>query len=166
MMSGDRLRDTMMWLLIAATAVFLVERLFVVLAFFAYPLLLFGLAWLLSLVLYPLAQRLTQLEIPVPLVVHRVAGNRFIPPIWRISPSLAVTMVFTGMIAIVSTLIISLVPALGPQLVQLSETMPTGVAALSAWIAGSEEQLRRLGFRGDLSAVLQPEALSEQIGAL
>lgn len=165
-MSGDRLRDTMMWLLIAATAVFLAERLFVVLAFFAYPLLLFGLAWLLSLVLYPLAQRLTQLEIPVPLVVHRVTRNRFIPPIWRISPSLAVTLVFTGMIAIVSTLIISLVPALGPQLVQLSETMPAGMAALSSWIASSEDQLRRWGFRGDLSAVLQPEALSEQIGAL
>ncbi len=43
-MLADRLQRILVWLLIAAVSVFLLERLFVLLARFATPLLLFGLA--------------------------------------------------------------------------------------------------------------------------
>src|ERR671921_207428 len=50
-MLGDRLQRILVWMLIVAVAVYLLERLFSLTAIFATPLLLFGLAWLVSLIL-------------------------------------------------------------------------------------------------------------------
>ncbi|HEU5089933.1 MAG TPA: hypothetical protein VFT99_20905, partial [Roseiflexaceae bacterium] len=75
-MAEERLRRLALWLVITALAVFLLERLFVVLSFFATPLLLFGLSWLLSLVLQPLVRGLMTLEFMVPLQVQRSLGVR------------------------------------------------------------------------------------------
>ena len=60
------MRDTALWLFIVAVSVFLAERLFVVLSFFANPLLLFGLSWLLSLILQPIVRRVIDTPDPDP----------------------------------------------------------------------------------------------------
>ena len=57
-MPTDRLQRVLIWLLIAAVGVFLLERLFVLMTLFATPLLLFALAWLIALVLPDRAPRL------------------------------------------------------------------------------------------------------------
>ena len=65
-MSGDRLQRILVWMLVVAVAVYLLERLFILTALFATPLLLFGLAWLFALVLKPMVDRMTQMTLPVP----------------------------------------------------------------------------------------------------
>ena len=55
----DRLQRILVWLLIAAVGVFLLERVFVLVSRFATPLLLFALAWLFALVLHPLISWMT-----------------------------------------------------------------------------------------------------------
>jgi predicted PurR-regulated permease PerM len=162
-MAGDRLRDTALWLLIVAAAVFLAERLFVVLTFFANPLLLFGLSWLLSLILQPVARRLIDLPIPIPSRMRRAAFGR---TEWHMPPALAVPLVYVLALTILIVAVVALVPAIGPQLIQLGETMPTAGNALASWLQVGENQLRQLGFQGDLTSVVQPDAIVQQIGAV
>jgi predicted PurR-regulated permease PerM len=162
-MMSDRLRDVALWLLIVAAGVFLIERLFVVLTFFANPLLLFGLSWLVSLILQPPVRRLTGLSIPIPKALQPAARHA---TEWHMPASLAVPLVYLIAFAILTFLILALVPAIGPQIIRLGETTPTLVAALASTIQNFEERLRGFGFRGDLSAVVQPEAIAQQVGAL
>jgi predicted PurR-regulated permease PerM len=161
-MAGDRLRDTALWLFIVAVSVFLAERLFVVLSFFANPLLLFGLSWLLSLILQPAVRRMIDVPIPIPRRLRRAAFGR---TEWHMPPALAVPLVYVLVLTILIVVVVALVPAIGPQLLQLGETMPTVAIALASWVQAGETQLRQLGFRGDLTSVVQPEALVQQITA-
>ena len=83
-MSTDRLQRILIWLLIAAVSVFLLERLFVLMWLFATPLLLFALAWLIALVLDPLITAMTALTLPVPLISRRSPDTGLITPGWRL----------------------------------------------------------------------------------
>ncbi len=162
-MTADRVRDTALWLLIIAAGVFLAERLLVVLTFFATPLLLFGLSWLFSLILQPIVRRLTRLAIPIPQRIQRATRGM---TEWHMPAVLAVPLVYIIALTVIIVFFVSLVPAIGPQIARLSQTMPTAVEALAGAIQMSEEQLRRVGFRGDISSVVQPEAIAQQVGAL
>jgi predicted PurR-regulated permease PerM len=166
MMLGDRLQRILVWLLIGAVGVFLLERLFGLMARFATPLLLFGLAWLIALILQPLITRMTQLTLPVPLVSHRSPDSGLISPTWRLPRGLAVLLVYLALIAILVFLVVSLVPVLGPQLLSLQTTLPDAVTTIPTWAAGLETQFNRLGFHMNLEQVVQPEALAQQAAAL
>lgn len=162
-MSSDRLRDTALWLLITATGVFLIERFLFLLAFFANPLLLFVLSWLLSLILQPIVHQLTSLPIPIPRRLRRAARGA---TEWHLPPIVAVPLVYILVFTFFTVLMIALIPAMGPQIIQLGNAMPTAVATLATWIQAAEDQLRRFGFRGDLNTIVQPEALAQQVGAI
>jgi predicted PurR-regulated permease PerM len=102
------------------------------------------------------------MPIPVPLRARRLArGAEEV----HLAPQLAVPLVYLGALAVLSVLVVSLVPAMGPQLIKLSQTMPDAMKSLAGSIQGGEDTLRRLGFRGDISSVLQPTALAQQIGS-
>jgi predicted PurR-regulated permease PerM len=161
-MLGDRLQRILVWMLVVAVAVYLLERLFYLTAIFATPLLLFGLAWLVSLILKPLVDRLTQLTLPIPFVTHRSQATGTITPTWRLPRVLTVSMIYLAIIALLAVLVLSLVPAIEPQLVGVDETLPNAVNEISKWITGLEGELRRIGFRGDLERIAQPEALAQQ----
>ncbi|HNP85187.1 MAG TPA: AI-2E family transporter [Kouleothrix sp.] len=148
-------------MLIVAVAVYLLERLFFLTALFGTPLLLFSLAWLVSLILKPLVDWLTLLTLPVPFVSRRVTGGH-VAPTWRLPRGLAVALVYAAIIALIAVLVISLVPIVEPQLVGIDETLPSAVNQISQWISGLEGELRRIGFRGDLNRIAQPEALAQQ----
>jgi predicted PurR-regulated permease PerM len=165
-MSGDRLQRILVWMLIVAVAVFLLEKLFFLTALFATPLLLFGLAWLVALVLKPLVDRITNLALPIPFVTHRASDSGLIAPTWRMPRSVAVSIVYAGIIALVVFLLVSLVPIIEPQLVGVDETLPGAVDEISKWIIGIESELARLGFRGDLERIAQPETLAQQAATL
>jgi predicted PurR-regulated permease PerM len=166
MMSGDRLQRILVWMLVVAVAVYLVERLFVLMALFATPLLLFGLAWLFALVLKPVVDWMTQLTFPVPLVTRRAPGSAVITPTWRLPRSVAVSLVYLALIAVVVYLVFLLVPVIEPQLVGMNSTLPDAVDEISKWITALEEEIQRLGFRGDLERIAQPEALAQQAATL
>lgn len=163
-MSGDRLQRILVWLLIAAVGVFLLERLFVIISLFATPLLLFGLAWLFSLILQPLVAGMTRLTFPRPRrpwrasIVHQ-------PP-WRLPRNVAVLLVYLAMIALISFLAISLAPVIGTQLVNLQATLPSAVHAIPGWASDIEREFNRLGWHVNLERALQPDALAQQAAAV
>jgi predicted PurR-regulated permease PerM len=165
-MTDNRLRNTALWLAIIALTVFLLERLFVVLTFFATPLLLFGLSWLLALVLQPVARSLTMIEFMLPLTVQRSLGLRPAAATWRLPKALAVLLIFLGVLALLGIFVFALVPAIGPQLARLGEAMPTIAPILTSWTQAFDQQLRRIGVRADLTSIIEPQALTQQIGAV
>src|SRR5262245_28242299 len=160
-MAGDRLQRILVWMLIVAVLVYLLEQLFVLMAVFATPLLLFGLAWLFALILKPLVDGMTQLTLPVPFVTRRIEEG-VIAPTWRLPRGVAVSLVYLGLIAVVVVLVFLIVPIIEPQLVGVDATLPSAVDEISNRISDIEGELHRLGFRGDLGRVAQPEALAQQ----
>ncbi|HWQ11540.1 MAG TPA: AI-2E family transporter [Roseiflexaceae bacterium] len=165
-MSRERLQVIALWLGIAAAAVFLFERLLVVLGFLAPPLLLFGLAWLIALVLQPAVGWVTGLALPQPVIGRQGARAGLTAPVWHIPRTLAVLLVYLALFTLLLVLVLALVPAIGPQLTSLTTAMPSGVETLAQWIAALQSSLLRLGIRIDLTAILRPAALAEQIAAL
>lgn len=162
----DRLQRILVWLLIAAVGVFLLERLFVLVARFATPLLLFGLAWLIALVLQPMITWMTQLTFPVPFISRHKASTGVVSPTWRLPRGLSVLLVYLMLIAVVVVLVVLLVPVIGPQLNSLEQSLPDAVSTIPSWATGVEAELNRLGFRMNLEQIVQPGPLAQQATAM
>lgn len=165
-MTTERLQRALIWLLISAVVIFLLERLFVLFTLFATPLLLFGLAWLIALAMRPLADRMTSLELPVPLVTRRSRQTGALTPTWRLPRVLAVALLYTALLAVVVFTVVSLLPVITPQIMGLQGSLPDAVNGVTHWAAQLEGELRRVGVRADLQSVLRPEALTQQAAAL
>ncbi len=148
-----------MWLLIACAAVFLFERAVVVVSFFATPLLLFALAWLIAVVLQPLVARLMAIDLPaITIRSHSVP----MPP-RHLSRILSVALIYLALFAILLVVILSFVPTITQQLATLTGSAPATVESVVRWVSRLEEGLERFGFRGDLTAIVQPEAITQQL---
>jgi predicted PurR-regulated permease PerM len=165
-MPTDRLQRLLIWLLIAAVSVFLLERLFVLIGLFATPLLLFALAWLIALVLDPLITRMTTLTLPVPLISRRSSETGLITPGWRLPRAVAVLLVYLALLAVAVYLVLSLVPVIATQLASLETTLPDASAALVSWADNLDQSLRRIGWRVDLASAFQADALMQQATAV
>lgn len=158
MLSG-RLGTVALWLLIICAAVFLFERAVVIISFFATPLLLFALAWLIAVVLQPLVSRLTALDLPaITIRTYNVPA-----PARHLSRVFSVALIYVALFAILLVVILSFVPTITQQLATLTGSVPATVESVARWIGRIEEWLERFGFRGDLTAVLQPEAIAQQL---
>lgn len=158
MLSG-RLGTVALWLLIACAAVFLFERAVVVVSFFATPLLLFALAWLIAVVLQPLVARLMAIDLPaITIRSHSVP----MPP-RHLSRILSVALIYLALFAILLVVILSFVPTITQQLATLTGSAPATVESVVRWVSRLEEGLERFGFRGDLTAIVQPEAITQQL---
>jgi predicted PurR-regulated permease PerM len=165
-MLGDRLQRILVWMLIVAVAVYLLERLFFLTALFATPLLLFGLAWLFALIVKPLVDRMTLLVLPVPFLTHRSTNTGVIAPTWRLPRVAAVSLVYLAIVGLVVIVAFSLVPVIEPQLVGVDSTLPSAVDEITKSVGDLENELRRLGYRGDLEQIVQPEGLLQQATTL
>lgn len=152
MRMNERPQRALIWLLIIAVSAYLLERLYVIVSLFSATLLLFVLSWLIALALSPLVDRLTQLAVVPPVGRRR----------WHLPRSLAVTLVYLVLLAVVVFALIALVPIVGPQLASLQATLPTLVGEIAAWAFWGESELRRVGWSVDLSQALQPELLAQQ----
>lgn len=158
MLSG-RLGTVALWLLIICAAVFLFERAVVVVSFFATPLLLFALAWLIAVVLQPLVSRLTEIDLPtITIRTHSVP-----PPPRHLSRVLSVALIYLALFAILLVVILSFVPTITQQLATLTGSAPATVESVVRWVGRLEGGLERFGFRGDLTAIVQPEAIARQL---
>ena len=148
-----------MWLLIICAAVFLFERAVVMVSFFATPLLLFALAWLIAIVLQPLVARLMAIDLPaITIHLHSVP----MPP-RHLSRILSVALIYLALFAILLVVILSFVPTITQQLATLTGSAPATVESVVRWVSRLEEGLERFGFRGDLTAIVQPEAITQQL---
>ncbi|MFQ3632676.1 AI-2E family transporter [Roseiflexus sp.] len=158
MLSG-RLGTVALWLLIACAAVFLFERAVVMVSFFATPLLLFALAWLIAVVLQPLVARLIAIDLPTITI-----RSRSVPmPPRHLSRMLSVALIYLALFAIILVVILSFVPIITQQLATLTGSAPTTVESIVYWVGQLEAGLERFGFRGDLTAIVQPEAITQQL---
>src|SRR4029079_10091383 len=108
-MSGDRLQRILVWMLVVAVAVYLLERLFILTALFATPLLLFGLACLFALLAKTLVDRMTHATLPVSVLTHRSSNTGAIAPVWRLPRVIAVSLVYLAIVALVAVVSLSLV---------------------------------------------------------
>ncbi|MCS6940044.1 MAG: AI-2E family transporter [Roseiflexus sp.] len=158
-MWSGRLGTVALWLLIICAVVFLFERAVVVVSFFATPLLLFALAWLIAVVLQPLVSRLTEINLPtITIRTHTVP----LPP-RHLSRVLSVALIYLALFAILLVVILSFVPTITQQLATLTGSAPATVESVVEWISRLEGGLERFGFRGDLTAIVQPEAITQQL---
>jgi predicted PurR-regulated permease PerM len=161
-MPTDRLQRVLIWLLIGAVSVFLLERMLALLALFATPLLLFALAWLIALALQPIIAWMTGLTLPVPLVSRRSADTGLISPGWRLPRALAVLLVYLALLAVVVYLVISLVPVIASQLAGLETTLPDASGEIERWATNMQATLNQVGWHVDLASVLQADTLLQQ----
>jgi predicted PurR-regulated permease PerM len=152
------------WLIIIALSIFLIERLVVVVGFFASTLLMFAIAWLIALVLQPVVRWMTALPIPQ-LRFSRRTAIAVAAETRHMSRLGAVILVYVLLIALIAVSVLSLVPLLTVQLANLAASLPETVNTLTAWISNVERELTRLGARGSISDMIQPEALAQQIAA-
>jgi len=158
-MVRGRLVTVALWLLIITAAVFLFERAIIVVGFFATPLLLFAVAWLIAIVLQPLVSRLTRLDLP-PLM--RISRGVVAPP-RHLSRVLSVALIYVALFAIMLVFLLSFVPTIIQQLSTLTSSVPDTVNSIAGWIGRIEGSLERFGFRGDLTSIVQPEAIAQQL---
>lgn len=158
-MVRGRLVTVALWLLIITAAVFLFERAIIVVGFFATPLLLFAVAWLIAIVLQPLVSRLTMLDLP-PLT--RTVPGVVVPP-RHLSRMLSVALIYLALFAMMLVFLLSFVPTITQQLSTLTSSVPDTVNSIASWIGRVEGNLERFGFRGDLTGIVQPEAIAQQL---
>ncbi|MGC9042213.1 MAG: AI-2E family transporter, partial [Roseiflexus sp.] len=117
------------------------------------------LAWLIAVVLQPLVSHLTALDLPtITIRTHSVP----VPP-RHLSRVLSVALIYLALFAILLVVILSFVPTITQQLTTLTGSAPTTVESVVRWIGRLEEGLQRFGFRGDLTAIVQPEAITRQL---
>jgi predicted PurR-regulated permease PerM len=160
-MINDRFLRVLIWLLIVAASIFLLERLFVLLALFATPLLLFGLAWLIALALRPLVDWMSNLTVPLPQRSRTSSAPATLT--LNMPRSLAVLLVYLSLLAILVAVVLLLIPVVGTQLVTLQDSLPSGVDQIVQWSNGFENEMRRRGFRTGTEPLIRPEALTEQV---
>ncbi|HMP40075.1 MAG TPA: AI-2E family transporter [Roseiflexaceae bacterium] len=153
------------WLVIIAVSIFLIERLFVVVSFFASTLLMFAIAWLIALVLQPIVNWMTSLPLPQRRFSRRasIAASASTPR--YLSRIAAVVIIYVALIAFVSTLTISLVPLLTVQIANLTISLPETVNTLTVWISELENDLSRIGGSNGIGSMIQPETLAQQIAS-
>ncbi|MBC8163394.1 MAG: AI-2E family transporter [Roseiflexaceae bacterium] len=163
-MTYDRLKFILVWLLIAAATLFLLDRLLGAVAALASPLLLFAVAWLFMLALKPLVDGLTRVELSLPraLVRGQQRGSKRV----RFPHTAAVLLVYLGMLALIIGIFVLLVPVVIAQFVGLQATLPQMSTQLLFFIEATQRYINRLGLRADLTTILQPDALSAQVAAL
>jgi predicted PurR-regulated permease PerM len=124
-----------LWILAVAGSVWLLGQLMSVIDYFRDIILLFFLAWLLAFTLGPIVDHLSATPIPRPLIdrlrhsnqttwAERVAG-------WHISRPIATTLVYTGLVVILVTGVVFIVPIAVTQFSQLAGRLPAyGAQAL------------------------------------
>lgn len=130
-----RILRVAIWMLAIAGALWLVRQLLVVLAFFWDIILLFFLAWLLAFTLRPLIDQLCKDPIPGPLI--RWLRNNGKPAWadlladWRFSRPVATILVYSGLVFVLITALVFIVPIAVTQFGQLAGRLPTyGTKAL------------------------------------
>lgn len=165
MRPNDGLQRVLVWLLITAVAVYLLERLFELFALLATPLVIFGMAWLIALALRPIVDRLTRVAIPSPIASRQIARARLTALVWYMPRSLAVTVVYVALLAVMIIAGVALVPILGPQIADIQRLLPSAntIAGMAAWTEG---ELSGFGLRVDLERVISPETIAQQAATL
>ena len=159
-MPTERLQRIVLILALVALAIYLVERLLTVLGFFATNLLIFAVAWLIAVILRPIVARVERVPLPALRRASRDTPQRYIPH------GIAVMLVFLVLGAGLLLLFVSLLPVLASQLASLGERLPGAVTNSAQALQQFETMLKQFGFGAQLSQILRPERLAEQVSAI
>ncbi len=148
-MERNALTRTVLVIFAAIGAIWLLGWAWDLAGHFSDIILPFFLAWLLAFVMYPLADTLSKLPIPLP------RGHR------SLSHGPAVVLVYLGLILLIVLLGVILVPLVVAQVAQLGTTLPQYASQLPT-LAQLQVDLNQLGIPVDLAAVYQPQAFLDQ----
>ncbi len=165
-MPNPRLILIALWLLIGALAIFLLERLLVLVGVLSSTLLLFAVSWLVALILQPLVDRLQRMSMP------RAAprGNAPEGTAAALAPQMprvvAVSLVFAAFLCVVLVFILSLIPTISVQLTNLVNGLPKSPEDITAYVASAQLFLTRLNIRTDLTQFVDPVAVAQQVAPI
>ncbi len=109
-------------------------------------IILFFLAWILSFLLDPVVQFLVQ---------HI-----------RLPRSVAASLVYLGLLVLLSVGTILLVPTLSEQLVQINRQMPDYVATVGDWLTDAQVRLEERGVHLELSRALNYDEMARRVESL
>lgn len=126
-----------LWILAVAGSVWLLGQLLTLIAFFWDIILLFFLAWLLSFTLGPVVDQVSKAPVPRALI-HRLHENKqdvWAERLagWRLSRLLATLLVYAGLVILLITAIIFIVPIAVTQFGQLVSRIPAYGAEMLAF---------------------------------
>lgn len=144
---GDQHRITTvaLWFVIIGIGTYLVERLATITERLATPLLMFLIAWLLALIIDPIAEWLTQ---------------------YRVSRRISVPLIYVVLLTLLTVAVVALIPVTYTQLNAIMSNAPELLTSMIDFLSHLDAQLRSFGWRADLVAVLKPEALASQLGTM
>lgn len=192
--SPSLLPPSLIALLTAAVAIFLIEKLLIFARAFSGLILMLALAWLLAFTLQPLIVWLQNPRLPERLrqrlgdrhPIVRIAGAMRLPKRFSMQPKnqepaaagslpfgLAVTLVYGLLLAGLALAALALLPVLMQQLRQLAQTMQTQAGNLPSWVQSANVWLNdarsfladRLDLDPNMIVLPQPGALLNQAPA-
>jgi len=171
-MQQDRLTRAFLIVVIIAASVYLAEKAWQLLSTLSDVLLLIALAWLLGFVLRPVVDWLS--THPVPSFVVRWVRKRWgqAPAIFldelRLPHGAAVSLVYLGLLVLLTLMGVYLVPVIISQLGQLGARLPDYIEQIPGLLAQAQAELDRRNIAIDLIALYQPQDFTrraELIGA-
>jgi len=147
------------WVLFAtAAAVFLLEKGWQIATLFSQTILLFALAALLAFIFNPLVVGLSANPIPAPL--RKLAARTWGANVGRalerfhLPRSLAVVIVYCGLILILAAIVFLLLPIVVSQLIQLGMNLPEYTTQVPSLLLSWQNRLQSVGIKVDLLAMI------------
>ncbi|MDY7039738.1 MAG: AI-2E family transporter [Chloroflexota bacterium] len=172
-MEQSRLLRTTLIITALAALVFLVEQLWQLAGLFGDIIAMFALAWLVAFILRPVVDVLGEWRVPRRFVTfaRRHGGDRVANALVRfyVPQSLAVGIVYFGLLVIVILIGIYLVPVIVAQFVQLGRTLPGYFRQVPAILAEVQAELARWNIHLDLGSLYNTQTLvqrAETAGAI
>lgn len=134
-----------LWLGAIGASIYLFERLAMVTALLAGPILMFMCAWLIALIIEPLFVAL---------------GTMRLPRVW------SVLLVYALLMCVIVVLVIAGIPVISDQVDGFVQNVPAGIDFVWQSMAALQQQLERVGIQSDMQSLMRSEALLNQFGSL
>lgn len=144
-MPDMRITPILLWLATIGVVVYLIERLAVVTALLAGPIIMFTCAWLIALIIEP---------------VFVALQKAHLPRAW------SVIAVYLTLLAMIVVLVIAVIPVITNQVDGFVQNLPAGIEQMQRSFITLQLQLERIGFQSDMRNLWRIESLSGQFGNL
>lgn len=170
MSERDRWLKVLLILLVVIAGLYLAEKAWQLLAVLSKAILLFLLALVVTFILYPLVEWLSEHPVPRPLInllrVRRWERAAGILARLRLPHGFAVTVVYLGLLFIIMISGILLMPIALSQLTQLGAKLPDYMTRMPELEASIQESLSQFNIKVDLTSIYRPEEITARAEAI
>lgn len=169
-MERDRWTRVLIIMLVVIASIYLLEKAWQLIGTLQDIILLFTLALLVTFILHPLVEWLSEHPIPqlfIALVRHRWRKDvaDLLEGI-RLPHGLAVAVVYLGLLVVILLTGILLIPVIVAQLSQLGANMPQYIARIPSLLEALQNELTKLNVDVDLMTIYHPQELTARAESL